>query len=104
LRRRRIWGQTCDQRVDVFAAGVVLYLLLAGVPPFYGTPAEIMLKVCHGTVQPPSVVARSAVVQPLDRVVMRALARHSEERFASAAQFRTALLDAHEHGGSDGKQ
>lgn len=97
-------GETCDQRVDVFAAGVVLYLLLTGVPPFYGTPAEIMLKVCHGTVQPPSVVARSAVVQPLDGVVMRALARHSEDRFASAAQFRTALLDAHEHGGSDGKQ
>jgi eukaryotic-like serine/threonine-protein kinase len=97
-------GETCDQRADVFAAGVVLYLLLAGAPPFYGTPTEIMLKVCYGTVQPPSVVAGSAVIQPLDGVVIRALARHSEERFASAAQFRTALLDAHEHGGSDGKQ
>jgi serine/threonine protein kinase len=96
--------ETCDQRVDVFAAGVVLYLLLAGAPPFHGTANEIMLKVCYGTVQPPSVVAGSAVVQPLDKVVMRALARDSEERFASAAQFRTALLDAHEHGGSDGKQ
>jgi serine/threonine protein kinase len=97
-------GETCDQRVDVFAAGVVLYLLLAGAPPFYGTPNEIMLKVCSGTVPPPSVVARSAIVRPLDRVVMRALARNPEERFSSAAQFRTALLDAHEHGGSDGKQ
>ena len=96
--------ETCDQRVDVFAAGVVLYLLLAGATPFHGTANEIMLKVCYGTVQPPSVVAGSAVVQPLDKVVMRALARDSEERFASAAQFRTALLDAHEHGGSDGKQ
>jgi len=96
--------ETCDQRVDVFAAGVVLYLLLAGAPPFHGTPHEIMLKVCYGTVQPPSVVAGSAVVQPLDKVVMRALARDSEERFTSAAQFRTALLDAHEHGGSDGRQ
>jgi eukaryotic-like serine/threonine-protein kinase len=96
-------GETCDQRVDVFAAGVVLYLLLAGATPFYGTPAEIMLQVCYGTVLPPSIVARSAAVQPLDQVVLRALARHSEERFASAAQFRTALLDAHEHGGSNGK-
>lgn len=92
-------GETCDQRVDVFAAGVVLYLLLAGAPPFCGTPHEIMLRVCDGAVQPPSVVARSAVVQPLDGVVMRALAPDPEERFASAAQFRTALLDAHQHGG-----
>jgi serine/threonine protein kinase len=97
-------GETCDQRGDVFAAGVVLYLLLAGAPPFFGTPNEIMRQVCYGEVQPPSVVARCAVVQPLDRVVMRALARNSDERFASAAQFRTALLDAHEHGGSDGKR
>jgi serine/threonine protein kinase len=86
-------GETCDQRVDVFAAGVLLYLLLAGAAPFCGTPNEIRQQVCYGTVPPPSVAARSAVVRPLDRVVMRALARNPEERFASAAQFRTALLD-----------
>jgi serine/threonine protein kinase len=97
-------GDTGDHRVDVFAAGAVLYLLLAGAPAFHGTPYEVMLQVCYGTVSLPSVAARSAAVRPLDRVVMLALARNPEERFASAAQFRTALLEAHEQGGSDGTQ
>lgn len=88
-------SETYDQRVDVFGAGAVLYLLLAGVPPFVGAAHEIMLKVCYETPRPPSVVACSSFVQPLDAVVMRALARNPGERFASAAQFRAALLQAH---------
>jgi eukaryotic-like serine/threonine-protein kinase len=88
-------SETFDQRVDLFAAGVVLYLLLAGVPPYVGTPDEIMRQVCCATPRPPSVVGSSPVVQPLDTVVMRALAMNPEDRFASAAQFRAALLGAH---------
>jgi serine/threonine protein kinase len=84
-----------DQRVDLFAAGAVLYLLLAGVPPYVGTPDQIMRQVCCETPRPPSVVGSSSVVQPLDPVVMRALAVNPEDRFASAAQFRAALLQAY---------
>lgn len=88
-------GETCDQRVDLFAAGAVLYLLLAGVPPYVGTADEILRQVCWESPRLPSVVGSSPAVQPLDRVVMRALARHPKDRFASAAQFRAALLQAH---------
>jgi eukaryotic-like serine/threonine-protein kinase len=88
-------SETCDHRVDVFGAGAVLYLLLAGMPPFVGAAHEVMLKVCYETPRPPSVVGGSSFVQPLDAVVMRALARNPAERFASAAQFRAALLQAH---------
>jgi len=88
-------SETFDQRVDVFAAGAVLYLLLAGVPPYVGTPEEIMRQVCCETPRPPSVVGSSCFAQPLDTIVMRALATNPEDRFASAAQFRAALLQAH---------
>jgi len=88
-------SETFDQRVDLFAAGAVLYLLLAGVPPYVGTPDEILRQVCWESPRPPSVVASSAAVRALDPVVMRALARDPRDRFASAAQFRAALLQAH---------
>jgi eukaryotic-like serine/threonine-protein kinase len=87
-------SETFDQRVDVFAAGAVLYLLLAGAPPFSGTPHEIMLKVCGEVPAPPSVAGSSRRVQPFDAIVMRALARDRVDRYASAAQFRIALLEA----------
>jgi serine/threonine-protein kinase len=83
-----------DHRVDVFAAGAVCYQLLAGVPAFVGTAHEVMLKVCHETPAPPSVAAATTALRRFDAVVLRALARSREERFASAVRFRDALREA----------
>jgi eukaryotic-like serine/threonine-protein kinase len=87
-------GDTFDSRVDVFAAGVVLYQLLAGTPPFRGTAEKVMFKVCYETPVPPSVAGRLPALQAFDAVVMKALARRPEDRFTSATQFRAALLEA----------
>jgi serine/threonine-protein kinase len=85
-------SDTLDCRIDVFAAGAVLYQLLAGAPPFVGTAEKVMFKVCYEAPSPPSVAGRMPSLQPFDAVVMQALARRPEDRFASAAQFREALL------------
>jgi serine/threonine-protein kinase len=95
-------GDTFDSRVDVFAAGVVLYQLLAGTPPFLGTAEKVMFKVCYETPVPPSVAGRLPSLQAFDSVVMKALARRPEDRFTSAAQFRAALLEAQAHTGNAG--
>jgi serine/threonine protein kinase len=84
-----------DSRIDVFAAGAVLYQLIAGVPPFAGTAEEVMFKVCYETPLPPSMAGGSPSLQPFDAVVLQALARQPEDRFASAAQFLGALRQAH---------
>ncbi len=90
-----------DHRIDLFAAGVVFYHLLAGVPPFVGTAEKIMLKVCYETPLPASVVARQPSLRPFDAVVLKALARRPEDRFSSATEFLDALLLA-QAGGSAG--
>jgi len=84
-----------DSRVDLFAAGVVLYQLLAGTPPFVGSADKVMFKVCYETPLPPSVAARLPKLRPFDAVVIRALARRPEDRFATAGQFLEALRLAH---------
>jgi serine/threonine-protein kinase len=87
-------GDTFDHRVDLFAAGVVLYQLLAGTPPFSGSAEKVMFKVCYEVPLPPSVAGRLPSLQAFDSVVMKALARDPGERFADAHEFLTALLEA----------
>jgi hypothetical protein len=74
-------GEEFDHRIDLFAAGVVFYHLLAGVAPFAGTPEKIMFKVCYETPLPASVVARQPSLRPFDAVLLKALARRPEDRF-----------------------
>jgi eukaryotic-like serine/threonine-protein kinase len=84
-------GEAFDQRIDLFAAGVVFYQLLTGVAPFVGTPEKIMFKVCYETPLPASVLTRQGSLRPFDAVVEKALARRPEDRFSSAADFLEAL-------------
>jgi eukaryotic-like serine/threonine-protein kinase len=86
-------SDTFDNRVDVFAAGAVLYQLFAGVPAFVGTAAQIMLQACYESPQPPSVASGLRALRQYDAVVLRALAKRPKERYSSAAQFREALLN-----------
>jgi serine/threonine-protein kinase len=88
-------GDAFDSRIDVFAAGVVLYQLLAGVPPYTGTAEKVMFKVCYEAPLPPSIAARLPALQPFDAVVLRSLAKRPEDRFTTAADFLQALKRAH---------
>ena len=89
-------GATVDARTDVYAAGVVLYQLLTGERPFEGTLTTIMQKVLNTAPLPPS---QLSVVAPraLDAVVLRAMAKRPEDRYASAADFAKAIRAAAGH-------
>jgi serine/threonine protein kinase len=85
-------GQPIDHRIDLFAAGVLFYELLAGRAPFRGRPEAIMHDVCYDDPAPPSEVARVRRLPHYDAVVARALEKSPANRFQSAGAFRAALL------------
>ena len=83
-----------DGRTDIYSLGVVLYELLAGEPPYTGpTTQAIIAKRFQGEV--PSVRrVRPSVPEPVERVLLKALALVPADRFASAAQLAQALSAA----------
>jgi serine/threonine protein kinase/tetratricopeptide (TPR) repeat protein len=85
----QVRGGEVDARTDLFAAGAVLFEVLAGRPAFPGTTA---VDVLHATLheQPPALTGSAAVVA-FDRVIRRALCKNPGDRYPSAADMARDL-------------
>ena len=79
---------------SIYGAGVVLYQLLTGRPPFAGTTEALMYKVVNEMPQPPSTVDGAERPGWFDGIVTRALAKRPEDRYATAEEFKQAFVDA----------
>jgi len=88
-------GPSIDWRADIFSAGVVLYQLLTGARPFTGTVESIAYKICHVEPVLPSEADPERCTTQFNAVTMMALAKEPAQRFATAAAFRDALLEAY---------
>lgn len=87
-------GRAIDHRIDLYATGVLLYQLVAGRPPFVGSPEVLMYKVVNDLPPPPSSVEGAGRTARFDTLALRALAKDPAQRFAGAQAFRQALVDA----------
>jgi serine/threonine-protein kinase len=79
-----------DRRVDVFAAGVVLWELLTARRLFQGTDAQLIEQVQKHQPEPPSRY-RPELSAELDAVCLRALAADPNARYATAREMAAAL-------------
>lgn len=80
-----------DQRTDVYALGVILYLVLCGERPFQGRGIQLLQSVAKGVFPPPNQVDPS-VPRELNAVVLRAMEVDPVRRYATVADLRDDLL------------
>ena len=91
LAPERAAGAAASVATDVYALGVLGYLLLAGALPFSGTVTQILTQ--HVQAEPAAMTARRG--QPIDgaveALIARAMAKDPAKRHRSAAAFRNEL-------------
>jgi tetratricopeptide (TPR) repeat protein len=91
-----IGGQDPTFASDLYAVGVILYEMLTKKTPFVGgSSIEVLTRhIREEPVPPRAVRPELAINEQLDKAIMRALAKHPSERWASATEFRAAIESA----------
>ncbi|HWC22969.1 MAG TPA: Stk1 family PASTA domain-containing Ser/Thr kinase [Flexivirga sp.] len=86
-------GETVDARSDLYSAGCVLYELLTGRTPFVGEPVALVYQHITDPPKPPSAYEPS-VPKSMNAVTLHSLAKARDDRYQTAADFRTDLQAA----------
>ena len=83
-------GSDVDARTDVYSAGVILYEMLCGQPPF---DAEDIVGLIRKQISEDPLPLPDSVPRPLAAIVMRMLAKLRDERYPDVASVRAALRE-----------
>jgi HAMP domain-containing protein len=87
----QLFGEPVDARADLYATGAVLFECVTG-RPVYEAPTVMALLSRHLVQKPPDPSALNPDVPPtLSKLILRALARRPDDRYASAADLLHAL-------------
>jgi hypothetical protein len=91
LAPEQIEGDPVDARGDVYALGCVLYQCLTGAAPFAGADPDTVRR-RHLDEAPPRIAAdRPELPAALDTVLVTAMAKKPEQRYATAGRLAEAL-------------
>ena len=80
-----------DGRSDLYSLACVIYETLAGEPPFAGASARAVMAQHLSEAPPPLRARRPDAPAAVEQALARALAKDPADRFATVAQFVTAL-------------
>lgn len=90
LSPEQIAGKPMDARTDVYLLGVVLYELLAGMPPFGGrTTSTVMVSVLAD--EPTKTAGGVRAPGKTVAAILRAIEKHPDDRWPSMESFGKAL-------------
>jgi serine/threonine-protein kinase len=84
---------TVDARADLFSLGIVMFEVLTGAWPYaYESKKDLLVKVMRGQLERHPARKCEDVPRWLDAIVAKALALDRDQRYASAAAMRAALV------------
>ncbi|MEZ4868331.1 MAG: protein kinase [Caldilineaceae bacterium] len=84
-------GEECDARSDVYSLGVVLYEMVTGRTPYAAeTPYSFLMKQANEPLPSPRSL-NPQVPEPLEALLLQALAKEPDKRLPSAAALSNAL-------------
>jgi serine/threonine-protein kinase len=87
----RVNGKRGDARTDVYCLGAVLYEMLTGVIPFNDTD-NVAIMNARVTGDPEPLREYNSDISPhAEEIVLKAMERDPDKRFATAAEFKAAL-------------